>query len=43
MIDFILFFFVVGVFYAGFYCGGKYGSLKAMLAAWKSFASDLTK
>lgn len=33
MIDLILACFVVGVFYGGFWCGAKYGSLKAMINA----------
>lgn len=30
MIDLILVSFVVGVFYGGFWCGNKFGSLSAM-------------
>lgn len=30
MVDFILFSFAVGVFYGGFYCGAKFGTLKTM-------------
>lgn len=33
MIDLILFCFVLGVFYGGFWCGKKYGTLKAMFKA----------
>lgn len=36
MIDFILFCFVAGVFYGGFVCGKKFGSLKSMMKAAKS-------
>jgi hypothetical protein len=30
MVDVILFSFAVGVFYGGFYCGAKFGTLKVM-------------
>lgn len=30
MVDFILFVFVAGTFAAGFWCGKKFGSVKAM-------------
>lgn len=33
MIDLILACFVAGVFYGGFWCGAKYGSLKSMFNA----------
>lgn len=36
MIDLILLFFVLGVFYGGFWCGKTFGTLSAMFDAIKS-------
>lgn len=43
MIDFILFTFVCGVFYAGFFCGAKFGTVKAMFKAAHATVSDWLK
>lgn len=34
MIDFIFFVFFLVTFAAGFWCGKRYGNVKAMFAAW---------
>lgn len=33
MIDFILWLFTFAVFYAGFWCGAKYGTIKGLFSA----------
>lgn len=43
MIDLILFVFVLTVFYAGFWCGKTYGSIKAMVKAAHAWMSSLLK
>lgn len=41
MIDLILLFFCMGVFYAGFWCGGRYKSLKEMFGALRKYLGGL--
>lgn len=43
MIDFILFSFVVGVFFTGFWCGKTYGGVKSMFSALSEAVSNLLK
>jgi hypothetical protein len=43
MIDFILFSFVAGVFYGGFWSGSKWGTLKAMASACKATVNEWMK
>ena len=40
MIDFILLCFVAGVFFGGFWCGKKFGSVKSMIKAAKSSVDE---
>jgi hypothetical protein len=42
MVDLILFVFVIAVFYAGFWCGAKFGTIKNAVAYVKGWLSKAT-